>query len=294
MSSPRLRLTFAVTAAALAAGSGSRATALARAELELPRENPVARLSQQIGLTEISVEYGSPAVRGRRIWGGIVPYGKPWSPGSYQAAKVRFSRDVTVAGMSVAAGSYALFLIPTKAAWTIALNKNAEQLASGRDYKPELDAGRAQLRPKSGPQRERLAFTFATFDDDEASLELTWDKLTVAIPVRVHTTQEVLANIGALDNTWRAYANAARYMLETKKDYDTGLRYVNQSLALREDWYNLWIKALLLAAKAEYKNAVQVAGHALEEGLKSRDPLFPEPELRKALADWDQKNVATR
>ena len=65
----------------------------------------------------------------------------------------------------------------------------------------------------------------------------------------------MLNNISSLDNTWRAYANAARYMLETKKDYDAGLRYIDQSLALKEDWYNVWIKALLLAAKTNYRNA---------------------------------------
>jgi hypothetical protein len=104
----------------------------------------------------------------------------------------------------------------------------------------------------------------------------------------------VLNNISALDNTWRAYANAARYMLETKHDYDAGLRYADQSLALKQDWYNAWIKALLLAAKGNYKEAQRAAEQSLELGLKAGDTLFPEADIRKALADWSGKSVAAR
>src|SRR5450432_2541995 len=256
------------------------------ADLDLPRESPVGKVSQQVGLTEIAVEYGSPAVKGRKIWGAVVPYDKLWSLGAYQATKIRFSRDVSVGDKTVAAGTYALFAIPGKTAWTLVLNKNADQLGSGHDYRSDLDVARVQIHPKVAPHRERLAFAIPDFTDDGATLEIAWDKLKVSIPIRVNTTEEVLTNISALDDTWRAYANAARYMLETKKNYDLGLRYIDQSLALKEDWYNVWIKSLLLAAKSNYKDAGTNGGRALELGLKAGDPLFPEPEIRKALASW--------
>ncbi|HEY5089378.1 MAG TPA: DUF2911 domain-containing protein [Polyangia bacterium] len=262
-------------------------------DLELPRESPVGKVSQQVGLTEVAVEYGSPAVKGRKIWGALVPYDKLWSLGGYQATKVRFSRDVTVGDKAVPAGTYALFAIPGKSAWTLILNKNADQLGSGHDYRPELDVARVQVRPKTDRYHERLSFAFEVVTDDEASLELTWEKLSLSVPIRVNTTQEVLTNISALDNTWRAYANAGRYMLETRKDYDLGLRYVDQSLALKEDWYNLWIKALLLAAKSDYRAAEKSAARAFELGLKANDTFFPEAEIKKELADWGER-VATR
>ncbi len=148
--------------------------------------------------------------------------------------------------------------------------------------------------PLPRPLRERLGFAFAGFTDDEASLEIAWEKLSLSTPIHVNTTPEVLTNINALDNTWRAYANAARYMLETKKDYDVGLRYIDQSVALKEDWYNVWIEALLLAAKSNYKDAQTAAERAFELGLKSNDTFFPEAEIKKALADWTQKSVTAR
>ena len=263
-------------------------------DLDLPRESPVGKVSQQVGLTEIAVEYGSPAVKGRKIWGAVVPYDKLWSLGAYQATKIRFSRDVTVGDKPVPAGTYALFAIPGKTAWTLVLNKNADQLGTGHDYRAEQDVARVQVHPKTAPLRERLGFAFSTFTDDEASLEIAWEKLSVSIPIRVNTTQQVLSNINALDNTWRAYANAARYMLETKKDYDVGIRYIDQSVSLKEDWYNLWIRALLLAAKSNFKDAQVAAERAFELGLKANDTFFPEAEIKKALADWGQKSVAAR
>jgi Protein of unknown function (DUF2911) len=282
----------AILALALAGAPAVAAPGLAN--LELPRESPVGKISQQVGLTEIAVEYGSPAVGGRKIWGSLVPFDKLWSLGGYQAAKVRFSRDVTLGDKPVAAGTYALFAVPGKTSWTLILNKNADQLASAHDYRPELDVARVQVHPKPGPFREHLGFAIPDFTDDGATLELAWEKVKVALPIKVNTTEEVLTNISSLDNTWRAYANAARYMLETKKDFELGLKYVAESLALREDWYNLWIKALLLGAKGSYKDAGGAAERALELGLKAGDPLFPEQEIRKALASWSQKSVASR
>jgi tetratricopeptide (TPR) repeat protein len=279
---------------ALALAGAPATAAPGLANLELPRESPVGKLSQQVGLTEIGVEYGSPAVSGRKIWGALVPFDKLWSLGGYQAAKIRFSRDVTLGDKPVPAGTYAFFAIPGKTSWTVILNKNADQLGSAHDYRPDLDVARIQLHPKSSPFREHLAFAIPDFSDDGATLELAWEKVKVALPIKVNTTEEVLTNISSLDNTWRAYANAARYMLETKKDYEQGLKYADQSLALREDWYNLWIKALLLGTRGSYKDAGTAAERALELGLKAGDPLFPEQELRKALASWSQKSVAAR
>jgi hypothetical protein len=259
------------------------------ADLELPRPSPNAKVTQQVGLTDVTVDYSSPGVKGRKIWDGLVPYGKMWRTGANTATKITFSKDVTFGGKPVAAGTYALFTIPAKGAWTVILNKNANQPGTGQDYKQDLDVLRVQLTPKAAPFRERMAFIFSDMTDDKASLDLEWEKLRLSMPIVVATEQQALANIqGTLDNTWRAYANAARYMLETKKDYDTGLKYVDQSLALKEDWYNLWFKAELLAAKGNYKDAVATAEKADALGKKSGNFFF-QGDVEKGLADWKKK-----
>src|SRR5262249_32105462 len=218
-------------------------------QLDLPRPSPLGKVSQVVGLTEVAVEYSSPAVRGRKIFGEVVPYDKLWRTGANPATKITFSRDVTVAGKPVAAGTYAIFTIPGKNEWTVILNKNPNQ--GGTDnYKQELDALRFTAKPKSIPHREHLAFTFSNFDDTSASLELEWDKLRVTIPIKVDTDKQAAnAVAGIEDNIWRMYNAAARYELDQHKDFDAGLRLVDKSIAAKEDWFNTWTKAQLLAAK---------------------------------------------
>ena len=283
MFSVRLAFTAAVC------GSVSLLSSQAMSQPELPRPSPAAKVSQVIGLTEVSVEYSSPAVKNRKIWGGLVPYDQMWRTGANQATKISFSKDVVFAGKPVPAGSYALFTIPSKGTWTVVLNKKADQAGTGRDYKAELDLLRVQLPTKAAPFRERMTFLFADFTDDEAALNLEWERLRLSIPIKVHTAEQALANIAAsIDGTWRTFAFAARYMLESKKDYNTGLKYIDQSLALKEDWFNLWIKASLLAGKGNYKDAYALAEKAYQLGQKA-EYFFFEADVKKALSEWKKK-----
>jgi hypothetical protein len=264
---------------------------VARADLDLPRPSPFAKVVQTVGLTDITVDYSSPGVKGRKIWGAVVPYDQLWRAGANNPTKITFSRDVTVADKPVPAGTYAFFVIPSKGAWTVILNKKVDQAGTGRDYKQADDLVRVQLTPKPAPFRERLAYLVTDFTDDKASLDLEWEKLRLAIPIAVQTSAQALANINsAVDGAWRTYANAARYMLETKKDYDTGMKYVDQSLALKEDWYNVWIKAELQAAKGNTKDARATGDRAYELGKKS-DGFFLEGEVKKTLEEWKKKKA---
>ena len=261
----------------------------ARADLDLPRPSPFAKVVQTVGLTDITVDYSSPGVKGRKIWGGLVAYDQMWRAGANNATKVTFSRDVTFAGKPLAAGTYAFFVIPTKGAWTVILNKKADQSGTGAAYNQAEDALRVSITPKAAPMRERLAYLVTDFTDDKASLDLEWEKLRLAIPIGLDTAKQTQAAIdGAIDNVWRTYANAARYMLETKKDYATGTKLIDQSLALKEDWFNLWIKAQLQAAQGHYADARSTGQKAYDLGTKS-PMFFLEAEIKKTLADWKNK-----
>lgn len=278
-------LTLALLVASLPLLSASSASA----QPDLPRPSPFAKVAQFIGLTEITVDYSSPAVKGRTIWGGLVPYDQMWRTGANQATKITFSRDVTFGGKPVPAGTYALFTIPGKGAWTVILNKKAEQSGTGRDYQTNLDLVRFQVHPKPAPHRERLAFLFTDFNDDQGMLDLEWEKLRLSIPIKVATQEQAMANIAkGIDGAWRTYANAARYLAETKKDYDTALTYVDQSLGLKEDWFNVWIKATILAAKGKTKDAIALGDKAYQLGQKA-EFFFLEPEIKKTLGEWKKK-----
>lgn len=261
----------------------------ARADLELPRPSPFAKVSQTVGYTDITVDYSSPGVKGRKIWGNVVPYDKMWRAGANNATKVTFSRDVMFAGKPLPAGTYAFFVIPTKGAWTVILNKKADQPGTGAGYNQADDVLRVSITPKSAPMRERLAYLVTDFTDDKASLDLEWERLRLAIPIGLDTAKQAQAAIdGAIDNVWRTYANAARYMLETKKDTATGMKLIDQSLALKEDWFNLWIKAELQAAQGHYADARTTGQKAYDLGSKS-PMFFLKDEITKTLASWKNK-----
>lgn len=255
-------------------------------QLQLPRPSPVAKVTQTVGLTDITIEYSSPSVKGRKIWGALVPYGEVWRAGANQATKITFSKDVTVGSTSVPAGSYAFFVIPTANEWTLILNKDFNQNGTDK-YKPELDAVRLPVQPKAISHRERLAYLVADFTDDAASLDLEWEKLRASLPIKLGTQAQALANIkAATDGAWAPLNSAARYMLETTKDYDAGLQLVDKSIASKEHWFNLWTKAELLNAKGKRKEALTYAEKAKQLGDKTPQAFFLADAVNKALKEW--------
>jgi hypothetical protein len=263
------------------------ATASAQ-QLDLPRPSPFAKVQQTAGLTEITVDYSSPGVKGRKIWGGLEPWGELWRAGANSATKVTFGKDVSVGGVAVPAGSYSLFVIPNeKTPWTVILNKDAT--ASTGAYKKDLDIVRVDVKPTPQPMRERLAYAIEDFSNDAANIDLEWEKVRVRLPIKLNTDQQVAATLKNLeDNPGAAFTTAARYELEQKKDYEAGLKYADKALSLAPDWLAYWTKAQLLEAKHNYKEAVTNAEKANELGQKSARFFFAD-EVKKALTDWPKK-----
>lgn len=261
----------------------------AAADLELPRPSPFAKVSQTVGLTDIVVDYSSPGVKGRKIWGELVPYDKIWRAGANNLTKITFGKDVTIVGRPVPAGTYAFFVIPGKTQWTLILNKDLTQPGTGAGYKQENDQLRVVVKPVAIPLRERLAYQVVDFDDSKATLTLEWERVRLAMPIAVATDAQVNASLKSFeDEEWRPFNNAARYELESKKDYDAGLRLVDASIAKKETWLNQWTKAQLLAARGNYKEALPYAQKAQELGEK-QPPFFFADEVKKALVDWKKK-----
>lgn len=264
---------------------GMEGAALAQ-QLELPRPSPLAKVSQAVGLTDVSVEYSSPAIKGRKVFGTLVPLGQLWRTGANSATKLTFSKDVTIDGKPVPAGSYALFSIPGKDTWTLILNKNPNQGGTGQ-YKQDLDLLRFTVKPEPAGQRERLTFVFSDTTETSTRLDLEWEKLRVSFVIKANTDAQVDAGIKALeDSSWRPYNNAARYLLESKKDPERAMQLIDRSLSLREEWLNVWTKAQLLAQKGKSQDACPLAQKAKQLGEKNPDGFFFADEVKKSIVDW--------
>ena len=204
-------------------------------ELEMPPRMPRAALSQDVGLTRVSVEYRSPAVRGCPIWGARVPFGEPWRSGDSPQATIAFSRDVTIGGKAIPAGAYMLVATPSPTAWTFTLRKTPGEGA------PEdaTEIARVDTIVQAIEPRERLRFVFSSFTTSTARLDLEWERVRVSLPIEVDTNGQILSAIAALDRRdatlGREYAEAGNYLLSKKSgepDHEKGLEYLQRASAL--------------------------------------------------------------
>ncbi|MGH9860690.1 MAG: DUF2911 domain-containing protein [Candidatus Acidiferrales bacterium] len=155
------------------------------------RPSPNAAVEQTIGTTDASVTYGRPAVKGREVWGKLVPFGEVWRTGANEATTITVSKDVLVEGQKLPAGTYALFTIPTQTEWTWIFSKNAGQWGAF-SYKKEEDVLRVTSKPHPAEHaHEWLTFVFEDLKPDSAKLVLHWEKLEV--PLRIQEAQAAAA-----------------------------------------------------------------------------------------------------
>jgi hypothetical protein len=259
------------------------------ADLELPAPSLAAKVTQRVGLTDVTVDYSSPAAKGRKIWGDVVPFDKPWRTGANAATKITFSRDVTFGGAAVPTGTYSVVTLPSEKGWTVMLNKDLKLSVADQKYDAKDELVRVKATTSAIPARERMTFIFANTTDNDTSLDLEWDKLRISVPIKADTTAQALANIkNALDNAWRPHASAARYTSETLKDYPTALKYADASIAIQSTWSNNWTKAEILAHQNNFAEARKYAQIAWDMGQK--DPNFYMKDMiKKVLVDWKDK-----
>ena len=261
------------------------------AQLQLPQPSPAASLTQTMGLTDISIEYASPGAKGRSIFGGLVPYNELWRTGANAATKISFSRDVTIMGNKIPKGKYSLLSIPGQSEFAIILNKDVN--ASVDSYKKEEDQVRFMVKPAPCEFRERMIFYFSDFSDSKGMIVMEWERTRLAIPVMLDTEAQALDNISKeLGKTWRVYNSAARYHLDNNKELEKGMTYVDQSIALKSDWFNHWTKAQIYAAMKNMTEAYRFALKAKELGDQASNFWYKD-DVEKALVDW-KPNAGTK
>ena len=256
---------------------------------DLPQPSPKAEVEQRVGLTDVEIEYSSPGVKGREIFGGLVSYDKLWRTGANAATTIEFSKDVMLEGNEVPAGKYSLFTIPAKDRWTVVLNKKTELWGTG-NYKKKHDICRFKIEPEDLPRkRERMTFLISDFDDKSASIELEWAKTGVSFSMETKTDEQAMANIEkAFSEIPGKYANSARYTLRAKKHYDKGLEWANTSIELDQGWYNTWIKAEILMRKGNFEKAHKHMKKAKELG-ENAENFFYEDKVKKQLKKLEEK-----
>lgn len=267
-------------------------TLLLAQELKLPQVSQKTSVMQTVGLTDVTISYSRPGVKGRVIWGGLVPYDKIWRTGANSATIFSVSDDVKINGQNLPAGEYSFHSIPGKDQWTIIFNKVAKQWGS-YDYDQSKDALRIQVKPEQGPLQEWMMFSFPVVQPSGATVELAWEKLRVSFNIETNTQAKALANIKqALEgmNNWDIPYGAAQYAFTSNLDNkDEAMKWINQSVALKETYWNLRLKAEMLARDGKTADAIAVAEKAVELGKANKDEPGEVAKTEKQIADWKSK-----
>src|SRR5213595_2131439 len=245
--------------------------ASAQNDLNLPDVSQAAEVKQRIALTDVKVNYHRPLVNGRKIWGGLVPYGKVWRAGANENTTIEFSDPVSVEGKPLDEGIYGLHMIPNPDSCTVIFSKTNTGWGS-YSYEQKEDALRVEVKPRPlAEMKEALEFEFEDLKPDSTAVTLKWEKLGVPFTVSVNDADQTLQNIraqlkGRGQFTWQALDEGAQFCLTRKINLDEALRWADASIQNEERFDNLSTKADILKAlnrpdeaKATWSRALEIA-----------------------------------
>ena len=235
-------------------------------QLRTPRVSPTATIRQQIGLTDVTINFSRPGVKGRQIWGALVPYDKVWRTGANEATTIEFSDDVTINGKPLPKGKYSLHTIPGKDKWTLVFNSDANQWGSF-NYDAAKDSLRVEAKPESAPMMEWMTFDIPQLSNDAATIVLRWEKLAVPFTVNANTTAKVMEQARAMTSTaaatdWATPLRAGSFAFEAGAIEDAA-RWSDQALKAGENMQTLWLKARIAQKQGRKADAVRLGEQAL-------------------------------
>ena len=245
------------------------------AQIKTPQPSPSAKIEQVVGLTDVSIEYSRPAMRGRTIFGDLVPFDKLWRTGANANTKITFGDDVVIDGTTVKAGTYAIFTKPNLESWEVIFYSDASNWGTPKTWDEEKVAARTTVNAYP-MEYDVLSFTIALGDltDDSAVIAFMWEKTYVPVTFKVPTDALASASIekamtgpGAND-----YFSAAVYYLNSGKELDKALSWMDKAIAMRkaeskdgkEPFWMMRQKSLIHAKLGDKKNAIKAAKRSLE------------------------------
>lgn len=266
---------------------------------ELPAPSPSASVTQKVGVTSITIDYSSPAVKGRKVFGELEPYGKAWRAGANAPTAITFSSDVKIGGSDVKAGTYNIFMTPQESSdWDVHFNGKGKSIFAyntkeGQDMAAIKadNAASVSVKATEAPFKERLTYLIEAASDTEGKITLWWDKTMVTFTVTVPTAELTKANIEAslkdAGKVWRTYQNSAKYYAES--DPTKAMELIDMSIATRSNYFwNQWTKAQFLAKENKFDEALDFAIAARKAGEAKPDGAynFFKPSINKDIEAW--------
>lgn len=253
-------------------------TASLNAQVKTPQPSPLGTNSQKVGMTNVTVEYSRPSVKGRTIFGDLVPYGKIWRTGANANTKITVDTEITVDGQELKAGTYALYTIPNKDSWEIIFYTDTENWGTPKKWDDTKIAAKTKVQAFPVPFNvETMMIGFNEITGNGAHLELIWEKTYIAIPFEVPTDKIVMASIEATMNAepkTNDYYAAAVYYLNNDKDINLAQKWIDKAVKQQKKKPKFWVirqQSLIHAKAGDTKGAIKAAKKSLELAEKANN-----------------------
>lgn len=261
-----------------------------QAQIQTPQPSPFQKLEQKVGLTDVTLEYSRPSMRGRAIYGNLVPYNKVWRTGANANSKITFSNDVTIGNNNVKAGTYAIFTRPGASNWDIFLYTDTNNWGAPEKWDDSKVAAKINVPTKPlNMAVETFTISLDNLKNDAATLAIQWDKTYVGVPIEFNTDKAVTSSIERAMNgpTAGDYYAAATYYFEADKDIKQAMKWMDKAMEMTKEpmFYQLRQKSLIYAKAGDKKGAIDAAKKSLELAKKAGNDDYVALNT-KSLKEW--------
>jgi len=263
-------------------------------QIKTPQPSPAAKLEQVVGLTDVNLEYSRPAMRGRTIFGDLVPYNKVWRTGANANTKITFGDNVTIDGKKLKKGTYAIYTIPNETSWDVIFYSDATNWGNPQKWDESKVALKTTVKPyKIDAKIESFTFLFDDVKSESAVLGILWDNIYVGVKFEVPTDaiasksiEKVMAGPSKSD-----YFQAATYYHQASKDLNEALAYIKKACEGDENppfWY-LRRMSLIQADLGDTKSAIASAKKSLAGAEKANNADYIKMN-KESIAKWSEKS----
>lgn len=243
---------------------------VADAQVQTPQPSPFSKVEQKVGLTDVTLEYSRPGVKGRKIFGGLESYDKIWRTGANKNTIITFSDPVTIEGKQLAAGSYAIFTKPGKENWEVYFYSDTNNWGVPQEWDNNKVAASVTVQAHEAPFNvETFTIDINSITNSGAAIEFIWETTYLAVPFEVPTDNKVLASINDTLNaspTAQDYFNAAVYFSQENKDIKQAKEWVDKAISMSEKpaFWQLRHQSLIYAKAGDKKGAIEIAKKSLQ------------------------------
>jgi hypothetical protein len=259
-----------------------------KAQIDVPVPSPASSVIQKFGLTEIKIDYSRPGIKGRKIFGNIVPFDSIWRTGANSPTTFITNDSLTINGQGLPKGTYIILTRPGKASWDIIFNKNP--LVSYENYIPKDDVLKINV-PANKTNQTVESFTISVSDikSDNCNLNFEWENTAVQLHLMndVHTKVMNQIKQKLAGPTQSEYTAMARFYYENNENINDALTYINKAVEMGEGYGNLRLKSLILAKSGDKKQAIAVAKKSLERAISFNNQDYIRMN-KKSIAEWEK------